>query len=87
MKKISHLNDLIRIRNIFRLIDFNLDLDECFELWYTVAQAELNEAWMLLPESDTEILEMILKYFNFGSKLFDDTSKNVTPSQIRKYND
>ena len=93
MQKIEHLNDIVRIQRIFRLIDFDVEYAECAEMWHTVSAEEEKTGWMMLPESDTEVLRLILQYFDFSSKNFNEfykpnqylkTSITVNPVQIRK---
>lgn len=94
MRKIEHLNELVRIQNIFRVIDFELEYSECAELWRYVSLAESEHPWMVLPESDTDVLRTILKYFDFNHYLFTDfhtpasqylkTSVSLSPIHIKK---
>lgn len=73
MQKIEHLNDIVRIQSIFRVIDFELEYSECAEVWMVVSMEEARASWIALPESDTDVLKLILKYFDLNNELFNNT--------------
>lgn len=67
IQQIDFLDDCLRIQTFIRTVfGFDISLMEVQDLWGYYSDNEFDAGWIVLPDSDTELGEILHKYIDFG---------------------